>query len=218
MNRITFNCPHCNHSLATEISKAGMNAKCSKCQSPIVIPQPQPVAPVQTKPVVQILGDCPYCRTKMTDQERVRKCPSCETPHHEDCWAENKGCTVFGCSMAPPEEEKVSVDVSPGNLAPGTSSAARVSSAAATLPYPHNQRTNAPGATTSIILGALGFFICGPIFGSLAISNANKAKKAIAESPELYEGGGLATTGMVMGIVDLVGWAIFMFSTMAGSL
>ena len=38
MTRITFNCPHCNHQLATDASKAGMNAKCSKCQEPIVIP------------------------------------------------------------------------------------------------------------------------------------------------------------------------------------
>jgi hypothetical protein len=162
----------------------------------------------------------------MTDQESTRKCPTCETPHHEDCWAENKGCTVFGCSMAPPEEEKISVDVGPGAIGPGTSSAARSSSAArmvaedraTTLPYPHSQRTNAPGAMTSVILGALGFFICGPIFGGLAISNANKAKKAIEESPELYGGGSLATTGMVMGIVDLVGWAIVMLASVSGSL
>jgi hypothetical protein len=228
MTRINFNCPHCNHNLATDASKAGMNAKCSKCHNPIVIPLPelapappdQPEAPAQPEPMVQILGDCPYCRTKMTTHDRVRKCPTCETPHHEDCWAENKGCTVFGCSMAPPEEEKVSVDVNPGPIGPGTSSAARMvaEERATTLPYPHSQRTNAPGALTSVILGALGFFICGPIFGGLAISNANKAKKAIEESPDLYGGGSLATTGMVMGIVDLVGWAIVMLASLSGSL
>lgn len=111
MSNIRFYCPHCNQPLSTDASKAGMNARCSKCQESIVIPQPEPVAPVQPQPVVQILGDCPYCRTKMTDNDRVRKCPNCETPHHEDCWAENKGCTVFGCSMAPPEEEKVAVEL-----------------------------------------------------------------------------------------------------------
>ena len=133
MSKITFNCPHCNQPLCIDSSKAGMNARCSKCQDPIVIPQTEPAAPVQPQPVVQILGDCPYCRTKMTDKDSVRKCPNCETPHHEDCWAENKGCTVFGCTMAPPEEEKVAVQLptSPGSQA-GAMAGMYASSAAVT--------------------------------------------------------------------------------------
>jgi TM2 domain-containing membrane protein YozV len=36
-------------------------------------------------------------------------CAGCGTPHHKDCYAENGGCTVFGCRCAPPEEPKVAV-------------------------------------------------------------------------------------------------------------
>ena len=44
------------------------------------------------------------------DAEGERKdCPGCGTPHHADCFAENGGCTVFGCSQAPADEAKVTV-------------------------------------------------------------------------------------------------------------
>ena len=53
---------------------------------------------------------CPYCRCPVEEQEREAiVCPGCGTPHHSDCYAENGGCTVFGCSAAPEEEDKVSL-------------------------------------------------------------------------------------------------------------
>jgi TM2 domain-containing membrane protein YozV len=36
-------------------------------------------------------------------------CTACGTPHHEDCYIENGGCTVFGCAQAPAEEPKLQV-------------------------------------------------------------------------------------------------------------
>jgi TM2 domain-containing membrane protein YozV len=36
-------------------------------------------------------------------------CEGCGTPHHADCYEENGGCTVFGCSKAPGEEPKVAI-------------------------------------------------------------------------------------------------------------
>ena len=51
---------------------------------------------------------CPYCRGAIDAQAGEELvCPGCGTPHHADCYAENGGCTVFGCSAAPPEEPKV---------------------------------------------------------------------------------------------------------------
>jgi TM2 domain-containing membrane protein YozV len=53
---------------------------------------------------------CPYCRTEIgtTEGDRI-DCPGCGTPHHSDCFQENGGCTVFGCSHAPVEEPKINV-------------------------------------------------------------------------------------------------------------
>ena len=53
---------------------------------------------------------CPYCRTEVGETEGERQdCPGCGTPHHADCFAENGGCTVFGCANAPSDEAKVTV-------------------------------------------------------------------------------------------------------------
>ena len=53
---------------------------------------------------------CPYCRTEIGESEGERQeCPGCGTPHHSDCFTENGGCTVFGCSHAPSDEAKLTV-------------------------------------------------------------------------------------------------------------
>ena len=44
----------------------------------------------------------------MAPAEMVQ-CPGCGTPHHRDCWEENLGCTVFGCSHAPKDEPKTTI-------------------------------------------------------------------------------------------------------------
>ncbi len=71
---------------------------------------------------------CPYCRAPMLAEEtNVLLCPGCATPHHSDCFAENGGCTVFGCSAAPPEEPKLRLtgsEIAAGIVAPAATTAA----------------------------------------------------------------------------------------------
>jgi hypothetical protein len=53
---------------------------------------------------------CPYCNAGIEPDSPDRtNCTACGVAHHAECWAENGGCTVFGCSAAPPEEPKVTV-------------------------------------------------------------------------------------------------------------
>ncbi len=71
---------------------------------------------------------CPYCRTEIGSLEGERiDCPGCGTPHHSDCFQENGGCTIFGCSKAPVDDPKISVSgtdlVEMGN--PGAAEAPR---------------------------------------------------------------------------------------------
>ena len=73
----------------------------------------------------------------------------------------------------------------------------------------HGPKINAPGAAQALTFGIIGLFFCGVIFGPIAISKASAAKRAMASDPTLG-GEGLATAGMVLGILDLVGWAILM--------
>lgn len=39
---------------------------------------------------------CPFCATSVAPAEAVC-CRSCETLHHQDCWGEFGGCSVFAC-------------------------------------------------------------------------------------------------------------------------
>lgn len=69
-------------------------------------------------------------------------------------------------------------------------------------------QTNAPGAVASLVLGIVGLFCFGIVLGILAIIYSGKARKAIAANPGVYTGGGMATAGLILGIIDVVGWAI----------
>jgi hypothetical protein len=44
-------------------------------------------------------------------------CTACGMPHHEDCYQENGGCTVFGCTRAPADDPKLQVSYSDLNAA-----------------------------------------------------------------------------------------------------
>jgi len=43
---------------------------------------------------------CPYCRTGWEVDEAVT-CDGCSTVSHRDCWTENHGCAVLGCTRSP---------------------------------------------------------------------------------------------------------------------
>jgi TM2 domain-containing membrane protein YozV len=55
---------------------------------------------------------CPYCRSPFEQEDELIVCEACSTPHHADCYAENTGCTVFGCLKAPVDEPKISISSS----------------------------------------------------------------------------------------------------------
>jgi TM2 domain-containing membrane protein YozV len=65
---------------------------------------------------------CPYCRAPFESEDESTLCEACATPHHSDCYTENGGCTVFGCSKAPADEPKISITASEitGHARPAT--------------------------------------------------------------------------------------------------
>ena len=67
---------------------------------------------------------CPYCRSKFVPEDEPVVCEGCGTSHHVDCYAENGGCTIFGCSKAPGDEPKLSVSTPDLAAVPVTPSAA----------------------------------------------------------------------------------------------
>ena len=77
-------------------------------------------------------------------------------------------------------------------------------------PYQQNyyagQKHPADGtATAALVCGIIGLFIFGLILGIIAIVQGSRAKK-------LGYPGGKATAGIVLGIIDIVAWALLMAS------
>jgi len=46
-------------------------------------------------------SNCPYCRFTFKRGTALLRCPACSAAHHDDCWTDNGGCAVVGCSAAP---------------------------------------------------------------------------------------------------------------------
>jgi TM2 domain-containing membrane protein YozV len=64
---------------------------------------------------------CPYCRAPFDESNPPKIfCTACGVPHHEDCYQDNGGCTVFGCARAPADDPKMQVSQSDLNAAAGT--------------------------------------------------------------------------------------------------
>lgn len=41
---------------------------------------------------------CAFCLWQLTGTDDAVACPECSTPYHRDCYAENGGCSTFGCA------------------------------------------------------------------------------------------------------------------------
>lgn len=169
---------------------------------------------------------CPWCSERLIFGDEAAICQACQMPHHEACWNDEGGCATVGCVNKPLEqleqaEEKEEVP-------------------AGKIKCPHCDRvyskrqaicpsckqaptadgvyrgptTNAPGAVSSLVCGIVGLFFCGIILGIVAIVQANSAKRAIERDPR-YSGGGMATAGLVLGIIGLVLWALVILGQIA---
>jgi hypothetical protein len=55
---------------------------------------------------------CSVCQTSIAALERVGSCPACSSVHHDECWRENGGCAVYGCSLMPQTVKEVEAPTS----------------------------------------------------------------------------------------------------------
>lgn len=70
-------------------------------------------------------------------------------------------------------------------------------------------------AIWSLVLGLLGILCCGFVAGIPAIILARSAKREIAATGQ--DGAGLATAGLVLGIIALVFTALFLLAALTGN-
>ncbi|MBK9030857.1 MAG: DUF4190 domain-containing protein [Myxococcales bacterium] len=173
---------------------------------------------------------CLACKTALELGTDASVCTACEGNHHARCWNSYGGCATPGCANAPLKRLDAPVYNAPPPPPPLAAGMMHCPACRNVImmgdplcPYCraitspdgiyHGPKVNAPGAVQSLVFGIIGLLICGVIFGPLAISRSSSAKREIAMNPT-YGGGGLATAGMVLGILDLVAWGLILMVRM----
>jgi hypothetical protein len=76
-----------------------------------------------------------------------------------------------------------------------------------------------PASTASVVALVAGFLLClGPIAGAVAVVAGILGRRAVSADPVRVGGGGLATAGIVLGIVNFLLWLgvafVFLLSAM----
>jgi hypothetical protein len=79
----------------------------------------------------------------------------------------------------------------------------------------HGPKTIYKPARDALIMACVGLLVCGPILGFLALKNADAARAQIRKDPRLG-GEGLAIAAIAVGLVDIVSWAIGLFTKAGG--
>lgn len=186
-----------------------------------------------------IASNCLTCGQGFSFGEEVVLCSTCGGYHHAFCWQAAPICqhNIAGAAPAPQEPAPPPAPVQP--VQPVPSGSPRTPAAdeqrcpqcreiikqealkcrfcgyilnaqlAAQEIWPAKAGEIDKAATTSLVCGIIGLFICGPILGTVAIVQANKAIREIDMAPQYGPGSkGKATAGRVLGIIGLVGWLI----------
>lgn len=169
---------------------------------------------------------CRACLRPLELAGEASLCTGCHSQHHRTCWETAGGCSTPGCVNAP----LARLEPLPRMPAPGMQFCrnCRLEIHVSDLICPHcgvvtspdgiyhGPKTNAPGAVASLVYALIGLFFCGVIFGPVAIAKASSAKRAMASNPA-YGGGGLATAGMVIGIIDVALFVLFIVAKAGAS-
>ena len=178
---------------------------------------------------------CGWCAEPFTFGEEVAICTSCRLPHHASCWDQKQGCSGLDCANQPLKQlEPVpnaraatgKKELPPGRMlcphcgrqirerAPFCRYCKRAPTSDGVYRGP---MTNAPGAVASLVCGIIGLLICQIVLGPIAVVLALGAKKRIKADPR-YTGDGMATAGLILGIVALSLFALYMVAAFAGGL
>ena len=54
---------------------------------------------------------CAICQSPLGNESELVSCPECQAPYHAECWQENGGCAVYGCSQVPPTEHRQNIEI-----------------------------------------------------------------------------------------------------------
>ena len=168
---------------------------------------------------------CPVCGLAILLGQEVRNCELCGQTHHSQCWQKNNGCGTPNCENAPLPKLRLRQEAeaaAPGAAAPPPADTRKcpfcgedIARATVRCPFcredldeakrrPLFQRTS-DTARNALICGIiaipLSVVCCGIVLGPIAIGLALNAKRQIRNSRGALTGEGLATAGLICGII-----------------
>ena len=107
---ILFDCT-CGAPLWISTALAGRMGKCRFCGTVVQVPHREHVVatddfvtkPTPPAPAASVIAApaeaCGACQSPIDATEQTTTCPSCGLTFHADCWAENYGCSAYGCAQ-----------------------------------------------------------------------------------------------------------------------
>lgn len=157
-------------------------------------------------------ASCPYCAADIVLGDPIMVCQDCGTVHHRACWRKMEQCGSYSCT---PARRKVNGDADQSVLKISADELAE----AAPLPVvrpgfgaphfgsaPPPRKSNGRGlAITALVCGLAGIPFCIPgmvavVFGAFALAGLGGTRR----------GRGLAISGIVLGIIDTIGWVVLL--------
>jgi predicted RNA-binding Zn-ribbon protein involved in translation (DUF1610 family) len=111
---------------------------------------------------------CAICQTPIAPGEERGECPDCHAPYHPDCWEENGGCAIYGCTQVPATEHRAALDI------PAS--------------YWGQEHKPCPACGTQILAAAVRCRQCGTTFASARPVGADEHREHVAvqrRHPEL---------------------------------
>lgn len=113
MAGIRFECSSCGQHLEAPVEAAGCALACPSCQAPLRVPSPS--GPQAVQPAVLLPSAtgsvCAICQSALGPADAKSACPACRAEYHADCWQENGGCAIYGCSEVPKLEQRRAIEI-----------------------------------------------------------------------------------------------------------
>src|SRR5881394_3850802 len=97
---------------------------------------------------------CAICQTPVKAGDAAASCPDCAAPYHAECWEENGGCGVYGCTQVPKTEHRDRLEIP--------------------VSYWGQEHKNCPVCQTQILAAAVRCRVCGTNFASARPQDANE--------------------------------------------
>lgn len=91
-------------------------------------------------------SNCAICLSPVGPADASAVCPACQAVYHAECWQENGGCAVYGCSQVPAIEKRQALEIP--------------------VSYWGQENKNCPNCGQEILAAAVRCRHCGTVFES----------------------------------------------------